>query len=139
MHHTIGKVARLAGVTVDTLRYYEKEGLVRPASKTAAGYRLYSSEAVRRIRFVKHAQQCGFTLSEILALLRIKADGDTCCQDVRGLAIEKRLLIEQKIRALQAMSRALAGLIGSCDGGEKAIGDCAILQAFENTMKEVSP
>jgi MerR family Zn(II)-responsive transcriptional regulator of zntA len=70
--YTIGKVATLAGVSTDTLRYYEKEGLITPASKTGAGYRLYHDEALRRIRFIKHAQHCGFTLSDIQELLRLK-------------------------------------------------------------------
>jgi len=81
--HTIGKIAALAGVSPDTLRYYEKEQLIQPASKTAAGYRLYDDDALRRIRFIKHAQQCGFTLADILELLTLKQTGSACCGDVR--------------------------------------------------------
>ena len=86
---TIGKVATLAGVSPDTLRYYEKERLIAPASKTAAGYRLYNDDALRRIRFIKHAQHCGFTLSDIKELLTLKAADSACCEDVRTVAIEK--------------------------------------------------
>lgn len=114
--YTIGKVANLAGVSADTLRYYEKECLIAPASKTAAGYRLYNDEAVRRIRFIKHAQHCGFTLGDIKELLGLKRADRACCEDVRSLAIEKKLRIAHKLKALQAMSRALDDLIQSCDG-----------------------
>lgn len=134
--HTIGKVAALAGVSPDTLRYYEKEHLITPASKTAAGYRLYNDEAIRRIRFIKHAQQCGFTLSDIQELLKLKQNDSACCEDVRGFAIEKRLRIEHKLRALQAMSHALDDLIQNCEGGKAATDDCPILAALENSLHE---
>lgn len=88
--HTIGKVATLAGVSTDTLRYYEKEHLITPASKTDAGYRLYDDEAVRRIRFIKTAQHCGFTLSDIHELLTLKQAGSACCEDVRSVAVNDR-------------------------------------------------
>ena len=136
--YTIGKVATLAGVSPDTLRYYEKEHLIRPQSKTAAGYRLYDDEAARRIRFIKHAQQCGFTLSEIRELLTLKQADSACCEDVRSLAIEKKLRIEHKLRSLQAMSGALDDLIQSCEGGKAATGDCTILTALENSLDKVS-
>lgn len=136
--YTIGKVAALAGVSSDTLRYYEKEHLIKPAAKTAAGYRLYNGEAVRRLRFIKHAQQCGFTLSDIHELLTLKQTDSACCEDVRSLAIEKKLRIAHKLLALQAMSRALDDLIESCAGGEAATDDCPILGALENSLYEVS-
>ncbi|MBI3144678.1 MAG: heavy metal-responsive transcriptional regulator [Pseudogulbenkiania sp.] len=136
--YTIGKVATLAGVSPDTLRYYEKERLITPASKTAAGYRLYNDEAVRRIRFIKTAQHCGFSLSDIQELLTLKQAESACCEDVRSLAIEKKLHIEHKLRALQAMSRALDDLIQGCEGGEAATDDCPILAALENSLHEVS-
>lgn len=134
--HTIGKVATLAGISTDTLRYYEKEGLIAPASKTAAGYRLYNDDAVRRIRFIKHAQRCGFTLSDVQELLTLKQADSACCEDVRSLAIEKKLRIEHKLRALQAMSRALDDLIQICDGGKAPTDDCPILSALENSLQE---
>jgi len=136
--YTIGKIAALADVSADTLRYYEKEGLITPASKTAAGYRLYNDEAVRRIRFIKHAQHCGFSLSDVKELLTLKHAESACCADVRSLAIEKKLRIEHKLKALQVMSRALDDLIRSCEGGEQATGDCPILAALENSLRVVS-
>lgn len=136
--HTIGKVAALTDVSADTLRYYEKEGLIAPASRTAAGYRLYNDEGLRRIRFIKHAQHCGFALSDIKELLTLKHAESACCEDVRTLAIEKKLRIEHKLKALQVMSRALDDLIQSCEGGEQATVDCPILEALENSLREVS-
>lgn len=100
--YPIGKVATLAGVSTDALRYYEKERLITPASRTAAGYRLYNDEAVRRIRFIKHAQHCGLTLSDIQKLLTLKQADNACCEDVRTLAIEKKLRMAHKLTALQA-------------------------------------
>lgn len=136
--YTIGKLATLAGVSADTLRYYEKEHLIKPAAKTAAGYRLYDDEALRRLRFIKHAQRCGFTLSDIQELLALKQAPRACCGDVRSLAVEKKRGIEHKLRALQAMSRALDELIRSCDGGENATDDCPILAALENSLQGAS-
>lgn len=136
--YTIGKMARLAGVSPDTLRYYEKEHLIRPAAKTAAGYRLYGDEAVRRIRFIKQAQHCGFSLSDIQELLALKQAESACCEDVRRLAMEKKLRIAHKLKALQAMSAALDDLIRSCEGGGAATDECAILAALESGLREMS-
>ena len=136
--YTIGKAAALADVSAETLRYYEKERLITPASRTAAGYRLYNEEAVRRIRFIKHAQRCRFTLSDIQELLTLKHTESACCEDVRSLSIEKKLRIEHKLKALRVMSCALDDLIQSCEGGEQATDDCSILAALENSMQEVS-
>ena len=83
---TIGKLACLTSVSNDTLRYYEQEGLVKPAGKSLAGYRLYDQDSVRRIRFTKHAQHCGFTLAEIRGLLVLRGRDKACCGDVRTRA-----------------------------------------------------
>ena len=68
---TIGKIAAQAGITADSVRYYEHEGLIKPAAKSGSGYRLYEADAVRRLRFIRSAQQCGFTLAEIRQLLAL--------------------------------------------------------------------
>jgi MerR family Zn(II)-responsive transcriptional regulator of zntA len=88
---TIGKLAAQGGVSADAIRYYEKQGLLRPARKTEAGYRLYDRNAARRIQFIKHAQDCGFTLAEIRQLLELESRSSACCNDVRGIAITKKL------------------------------------------------
>lgn len=135
---TIGQTAALSGVSPDTLRYYEKEGLVMPASKTGAGYRLYDNDAVRRIHFIKTAQHCGFTLADIHELIALRQADGACCADVRSVAIEKKLRIAHKLQALEAMSKALDELIERCGGGAAATGDCAILAALENGLAVVA-
>ncbi len=132
--YTIGKIARKAGVSTDTVRYYEKEGLLAPARKTDAGYRLYDEDAARRLRFIKQAQQCGFSLGEIGELLALKNSDAACCKDVRGVAIEKKLQLEHKVRALQLMSQALTELISICTGESRPLDECPILAALENSM-----
>lgn len=130
----IGKLAREAGVTPDTVRYYEKEGLLAPARKSDAGYRLYDEDAARRLRFIRQAQQCGFSLSEIRELLTLKNSNAACCKDVKSVAIVKKLQLEHKIRALQAMSGALSGLIAICDDETRPLDECPILAALESSM-----
>jgi MerR family Zn(II)-responsive transcriptional regulator of zntA len=128
---TIGKLAAEVGISTDALRYYEREGLLSPASKTQAGYRLYGPDALRRIRFIQHARQCGFTLVEIQDLLHLRQQDNACCNDVRQRAIEKQLQLAVKIRAMQAMSAALDQLIAECVDGGRSVDDCPILAALE--------
>ena len=136
---TIGKLAKRADVSADTLRFYEDEGLLMPAKKSGAGYRLYGEDAMRRLDFIKHAQQCGMTLSEIRQLLELKANDRACCSDVRGLAIQKKLQIEQKIKTMKAMSQALSNLIEICTAGDQPLDDCPILAALESSMANPPP
>ena len=132
--YTIGKLALRVEVSADTVRYYEKEGLLAPATKTDAGYRLYDTDAVRRLRFIRQAQQCGFSLAEIRELLALKNSDAACCKDVRGVAINKKLQLEHKIKALQAMSQALTELIAVCDDEARPLDACPILAALDNSM-----
>ena len=132
--HTIGKLARDAHVTTDTVRYYEKAGLLTPTAKTGAGYRLYDEEALRRLRFIKQAQQSGFSLSEISELLALKNSDEACCKDVKSVAIAKKLQLEHKIKALQVMSQALTELIAICNDEARPLDACPILAALENSM-----
>ena len=134
--HTIGKLAMLAGVTTDTVRYYEKEGLLIPVSKTAAGYRLYDEDTIRRLRFIRQAQQCGFSLTEIRELLTLRNSDEACCKDVKSVAIAKKLQLEHKIKALQTMSRALSELIFICNNETQPLDECPILSALENSMSK---
>ncbi len=132
----IGKVATAAEVTPDTLRYYEREGLLVPASKTGSGYRLYDGDALRRVRFIKQAQQCGFSLSDIRELIILKSRRSACCSDVRNVAVEKKLQVEAKIKALESMSRALDELISICVDTDKPLDDCPILSSLEETVTQ---
>jgi DNA-binding transcriptional MerR regulator len=132
--HSIGKLALATDVTSDAIRYYEKEGLLTPTMKTGAGYRLYNEDAVRRLRFIKQAQHCGFSLSEIRELLTLKNSDAACCKDVRSVAIDKKLQLAHKIKALQIMSQALTELIASCNNEAKPLDECPILAALETSM-----
>lgn len=132
--YAIGKLAQQADVTPDTVRYYEKEGLLAPTRKTEAGYRLYDEDAVRRLRFIRQAQQCGFSLNEIGELLALKNSDAACCKDVRSVAIGKKLQLEHKIRALQLMSHALGELITTCNDEARPLDACPILAALESSV-----
>ena len=128
---TIGKLAALADVRTDTLRYYEREQLLAPASKSDSGYRLYDSDSVRRVRFIKRAQHCGFTLAEIAQLLALRLQASACCGDVRKLAEEKKLQLEDRIRTMKTMSKALDRLIGDCAVPSHPVNECPILSALD--------
>jgi len=132
--YTIGRIAAQVGISADTLRYYEKEGLLQPAKKSDAGYRLYDADAVRRLHFIKHAQHCGFSLAEIRELLTLKNSDAACCRDVRNVAIQKQLQLEHKLRALHAMSQALTELIAVCNDETRSLDDCPILAALETSL-----
>jgi len=128
---TIGKLAALAAISTDTLRYYEREGLIEPADRTESGYRLYDKDSARRLHFIKQAQHCGFTLTEIRDLLVLRSRDAACCGDVRTRAIEKKLQLELKIKAMKSMSKALDHLISECSDAAQPIGACTILAALE--------
>jgi len=131
---TIGKLAALTDISADALRYYEREGLVEPVAKSAAGYRLYDETSARRIQFIKHAQQSGFTLTEIRELIVLRGRNTTCCGDVRKRAIEKKLQLENKIRIMKAMSKGLDLLISECVDEQKPVEECTILAAFDQAV-----
>jgi DNA-binding transcriptional MerR regulator len=131
---TIGKLAKMAQLSADTVRHYEKEGLINPAQKSGSGYRLYTDDALRRLNFIKHAQHCGLSLSEIRELLEMKRRDDSCCEDVRTVALQKKLQLESKIKALQAMSNALSSLIETCNDQAKPLEECPILAALETNL-----
>ncbi len=124
-------MAKLSDVSIDTLRHYEKIGLIVPVSKTAAGYRLYNDETVRSVRFIKEAQAHGFSLSDARELLILRSKGECRCKDVHNLAIEKKLRIIHNIKKLEAMSHALDRLIMSCGAVEEQDHICPILEKTE--------
>jgi len=128
---TIATAASRCGVTADTIRFYERKGLLAPARKTAARYRLYDDDSLRRIRFIRQAQACGFSLAEISELLALGSRTGGCCGDVRKVAIEKKLQTEHRIRSLRAISEALSRLIAICDDDARPVEDCPILGALE--------
>lgn len=127
----IGEVAAQAGVNVQTLRYYERRGLLEKPARRASGYRGYSPDAVQLICFIKRAQELGFTLAEVEDLLRLRGDQETACSEVRTAAEAKIEDIEQKVRHLRAMKRALVALVASC-ATEGSPRHCPILEALDD-------
>ncbi|TXL80391.1 heavy metal-responsive transcriptional regulator [Vineibacter terrae] len=132
---TIGKLAARAHVTPDTLRYYEREGLIEPPEKSAAGYRLYGDDDVVRLHFIRQAQDCGFTLAEIRTLLSLRSREAACCGEVRALAVAKNRQLAARIKAMRAMTRTLDRLIAACDDTGRPIDRCPILSAFNGTPR----
>lgn len=125
----IGAVAGRAGVNPDTLRYYERRGLLPKPERSASGYRRYSSDAVHVVRFIKRAQELGFTLSEIEELLRLRAAPVRDRDRVRKVATAKIADIDNKTRRLDSMRRALAVLVDSCSCNAADL-ECPILEAL---------
>jgi Hg(II)-responsive transcriptional regulator len=130
----IGEVAAQAGVNVETLRYYERRGLLGTPLRRPSGYRDYTPETIAVIRFVKRAQELGFTLDEVDDLLRLRRDKEGRCADVRAAATAKMLDIDSRLRHLRAMKHALEVLVRSCarDGAARA---CPILEALDDTRE----
>lgn len=126
----IGEVARLAGVGVETVRFYERQGLLDEPQRRASGYRQYSGEAIAVLRFIRRAKQLGFTLNEVKSLLNLRLDSSATRGDVRHMAQEKVTDIETRIRDLQRMRDSLVTLIHKCHGRGQVPG-CPILQAME--------
>ncbi|MCI0462765.1 MAG: heavy metal-responsive transcriptional regulator [Gemmataceae bacterium] len=127
---TIGQVARQAGVGVETVRFYERQGLLAGPARTAAGYRQYTEDVVARLRFIRRAKELGFTLKEIGELLALRSDPETKCAEVKGRAKAKIADIETKVRDLQRMRDALHRLVASCRG-RGPISACSILDALD--------
>src|SRR5213594_3251707 len=132
---TIGDVARQAGVRIETLRHYEREGLVASPPRSVSNYRLYPEDTVRRVRFIKRAQELGFSLKEIKELLALRIAPGSTRADVRKRADTKMADIEEKIQHLRAMKKALVRLTESCCGSGPA-SECPILESLSLDEKE---
>ncbi len=136
---TIGQVARSAGVGVETVRFYERRGLVaRPPKPLDGSSRRYPAEAIGHIRFIRQAQGLGFSLREIEELLLLRADPATDCADVRERAVAKLEHVRGKIEELERLRRALETLIAACPGSG-ALRACAIMEALARRGAEASP
>lgn len=127
---TIGKVATQAGVNIQTVRYYERRGLLNPDGRRDSGYRLYTDEAVRKIQFIKNAQALGFTLREIMQLLRLKVSDTARCGDVKRKAEAKLKDIRAKMEGLKALEKTLADLVRTCRSGATT-DRCPVLKSLE--------
>lgn len=125
----IGHVARAAGLSIDTVRYYEKRGLLPRVQRRSSGYREFDDDSVRRLRFVHRAKELGFSLREIGELLALRVARGSTCSDVRARARIKMDDIELRIAELRRVHAALARLVASCHDGA-AIAACPFLDAL---------
>ncbi len=131
----IGEAAAQAGVNIQTLRYYERRGLLPEPERRSSGYRAYDPDTVGLVRFIKRAQELGFTLREIEDLIELR-QGPRRGADVRAVAAAKVEDIERRIRQLKAMRKALGGLVSACDceGGSLT---CPIIEALDDSAGAV--
>src|SRR5260370_11159197 len=126
---TIGQVATAADVNVQTIRYYERRGLVPPPRRTPSGYRQYADDAVARLRFIKHAQELGFSLQEIQELLGLRVRHGAACDTVERKTRQKIEVVQQKIRDFQRMKRTLERLAAAC-AVRRPTAECPILEVL---------
>jgi len=122
---TIGRLANAVDVNVETIRYYQRRGLMAEPDRPSMGHRRYPPEAVKRVRFIKRAQVLGFTLDEIASLLALGEA--TACAQTRDLAAHKLEVIDDKLAALKSMRKALHGLLSACDSASES---CPIIHAL---------
>jgi Hg(II)-responsive transcriptional regulator len=127
---TIGKLAKKAGVNIETIRYYERRGLLPKPKRKDSGYRQYSEDIVKHIQLIRHAKDLGFSLKEINELLSLKLDPKTPCSKIKDRAETKISDIEDKAKNLQRMKKALVKLTKACNG-KGHVSECPILEALE--------
>lgn len=129
---TIGQLAKAAGVNVETVRYYQRIGLIREPVKPAQGYRRYPASLAETIRFVKRAQELGFSLNEITDLLSLNARN---CDEARAIAEHKHAVIQQRIDDLNAIQHELSRLINACRKNGSGQEHCAIIATLSKTTE----
>jgi Hg(II)-responsive transcriptional regulator len=130
----IGEVAGLARVNIQTLRFYERRRLLAEPPRRASGYREYPAESVARVRFIKRAQELGFSLTEVQELLRLRDDQQIPCKQIRSTAETKVAEIDEKIRRLTAMKTALRALVASCAANREH--HCPLLEALDESGEQ---
>lgn len=127
----ISEASQASGCHLETIRYYERIGLIPSPTRTGSGYRSYSEQDVERLRFITRGRDLGFSLDEIRSLMRLDQDGDLACEDVTRLAQQHLIDVQERIRDLQRVARELERTIRSCGGGVRA--QCAILNALKHS------
>jgi MerR family mercuric resistance operon transcriptional regulator len=132
MNLTVGKLARAAGVGVETIRFYERRGLLQQPPKKATGYREYSPDDVARIRFIKEAQAIGFTLKDIGELMQLETDSRAQCGDVQERAQQKVEMVDRKIAELTRMRAELTRLAACCPS-DQPLSECRLTSCLAGT------
>ena len=130
----IGEVSKRTGIGVETVRFYEREGLIAPPPRGSSGYRAYPADVVRRLAFIRHAKELGFTLKEIRELLSLRVDPKASCSTVKKRAQVKVADIEERIGSLRKMRRTLRTLVTACDE-RKPTTECPILGALDRSRR----
>ena len=116
----IGDAARQSGVTIETIRYYEREGMVPAPDRSASGRRLYDAAGIARLRFIKRCRDLGFSLSVTKTLLELSRENNAACSEVKAVAVRHRAEVHRKITALNELESALGELISGCSVGRKS-------------------
>ena len=127
---SIGQLAKRAQVNIDTIRFYERRGLLPEPERRASGYRVYNADTVDRLRFIVHGKELGFSLAEIADLFALRVDPHTSCADVKLRTDAKIISVRERIEALQKIEQALTKLSNECHGAGPR-GDCPIIDALE--------
>jgi len=131
---TTGRLASLTEVNKETIRYYERRGLLNTPPRSTSGYRAYPEEAIAIVRFIKRAQALGFSLKEVAELLTLSGNSNTDCGDMRDTAMRKLADIEAKIKGLKAMEKTLKKIITACPG-KGPLSKCSIVGSLSKTDK----
>jgi len=132
---TIGRLAKQVGLGIETVRFYERQGLIEPPPRTDSNYRIYPEEEVARLRFIKKAKSLGFTLNEIKELMFVRHDPHATKADIKSRTLAKIEDIEEKIGDLTRIKTALEHLASSCDG-HGSLEECPILKALDSDNNE---
>ena len=132
---TVGNVAKRAEINIDTVRYYERQGLLPKPPRTPSGYRTFDEATVQRLRFIRNAQALGFTLKEIKQLFSLRITVGSTCSDLRDYAESKVADIERKIESLQAMKQALQELVSACSVNGP-VSECSVFESLNTDGKD---
>ncbi len=124
----IGRVAQLAGVAIDTIRYYERLGLLREAPRTPSGYCIYDTEAIRRLRFIKRAQAFGFSLSEIRGILNLDKSSRSSCARVLEMIEDKLAKLELKMAEMEKFKKELSAYRSACGKALRSGSSCPVIE-----------
>jgi len=129
--YSIGQIAKKSGISVDTIRYYEKEGLLEKPQRKDSGYRQYNDDVIERLSFIYQAKSLGFTLTQINELLSLEVKKGTTSKDIKNISQSKLKDIEEKIKMLKKMQKILKELVTQCSG-KGPVEQCPILNAIKN-------
>ncbi|MEX0824474.1 MAG: helix-turn-helix domain-containing protein [Woeseia sp.] len=125
---TIGELSKRTGVKIETIRYYEKSGIMPDPPRSAGGFRLYRQQQLNRLRFIRRCRQLGFSMTDIEGLLGLVDDHGYTCREVRALTVEHADMVKQKIADLKRLEKTLRGIASQCTG--KEVPECPIIDAL---------